>query len=162
MGWFVVNVVKGFDMKKIIAAIALSLSFTFSAYAVQFEHWKVGDGAINAFAELETGAEVGVIVFKDASVMIGINPKGGKLGDLIHKEDSEFYVDGQPIKGVITWYSNGGILITPETNKGSVFITNKLWSQKKITVKFKEFEFWISAKGVQKAWKYLQSVKQAI
>lgn len=150
-------------MKKFIAAVALSLAFCLPASAAMFGHWASDANGISVFAKLENGAGVGLIVNRDASVVIGIDPKNSDdMGKEIHVESGEFYVDDQPIKGTIRWHEQGGILITPDTLKGNNFITGKLWTQQRVTIKYKEFEFWVTAKGVQKAWRHSQSIKQAI
>lgn len=149
-------------MKKYIAAFALALSCSFSAMAVQFDHWTANSDHIIAVAPLENSTVVSVIIYNDMSTAVGIMPKGNGFGQMIHEESAEFSVDGQPIKAKVRWYDNGSVLITPVTEKGSHFLANSFWAKSKVTIKFKEFDFWLSGKGVQKAWKYLHSRKQAI
>lgn len=150
-------------MKKLIAAAVVSLSLSFSAVAgVQFDHWTAEKDHIITAAPLAGNAAVSMIIFSDMSTAIGIDPNGTGYDEIIHEESTEFQVNGQPIKATVAWHSNGAVIISPQTKQGNSFVANSAWKSSRITVKFKEFEFWLSAKGVQKAWKFLHSRKQAI
>lgn len=148
-------------MKKVIALLVCLLSAPAFADA-NFGHWSANSENISVFAKLENGSEVGVMVFHTGSVMIGISPTAKPMGKEIHSEESEVVINGQPVKATVMWHDCGGILIDPITTRGNNFITGQLWSKKQVTIKFKEFEFWVTAQGVQKAWNYLKATKQAI
>lgn len=147
-------------MKNFIVLIVMLFSFQAQSM-VTFDHWTVtAEADLMMNSGVVEGKSVGVGIFKTGTLFIYINHKpGSSLGELVLEDNITVTINNQLVKMTRKIYSNGTAHYFPLTDEGAKFMGNQLWDKVKVYFKVDGFVFWISAKGVQKAWSYMNKVR---
>lgn len=146
-------------MKNLLLVLVMVFGFSGSALAdVKFQDWTVVDGGnsmLSPFYEKD-GFATYWQVYNDGAIFMKVN------GDIVVEDGLvvNVSVNNQWVKMEVS-QQKWGATFTPVTKRGREYISNQLWSASRITVFIQGAEegvYW-SARGIQKAWRYMQRIK---
>ncbi|MGL4519432.1 MAG: hypothetical protein ACRCUJ_07100 [Phocaeicola sp.] len=117
-------------------------------------HWDVHDHYIKVGFVDQEGFTINVGIHSDASISILIaNPDTMKHGStLAHSYEGVVSVNGKRVNMTFELYDDGSTYILSKSKAGDNHIAYQLWNKSEVTFKGTGLNFWVSAKGVQKAW----------
>lgn len=151
-------------MKKFLIALLAFTSLSATAKSIQFDAWSVlvGDNRIsNTFVLDETFISVDLILpgtFAIFAYPTDNTDVGFRTKDITRTTYMVMNINGVNVKTQVDYSKYGSFRIIAETEAGNTYVTNQFWSKTKVSFQMPNGKsFWASAKGVQRAWSFLNS-----
>lgn len=148
-------------MKKLVAILALSLSFSSSASSMKsFQDWVVNNNNNMQTKEIFTDGSQAYLFMNERSIMIGFDEEHmiGVDRKILSVKDYTIRVNGQAVKTELNREEGKNFFFIIKTPRGKDFIRSELKSKKQVVVEYDDSSFIFSALGFQKAYSYTHGI----